>query len=76
MKFNYPDFKHKVTKDALWINTAPILILKQLDQLKIGSYSAGQGKPFSSNGAQTFSNSSSANRSQTYIKSMYKAFSV
>ncbi|XP_078179487.1 protein OSB3, chloroplastic/mitochondrial-like isoform X2 [Carex rostrata] len=68
VKFNYPDFKHKVTKDALWINTAPILILKQLDQLKIDSYSARQGKPFSSNGAQTFSNSPSVNRSQTYIK--------
>jgi len=49
----YPDFKNKVSKEALWLDSAPTAVLQKLDDLVFSSgYAASkEDKPYS-NGTQ------------------------
>jgi hypothetical protein len=39
----YPDFKNKVSKEALWIDSAPTAVLEKLDGLVFGNgYDGGR----------------------------------
>jgi hypothetical protein len=44
----YPDFKNKVPKEALWIDSTPTIVLEKLDDLVFGNgYNGGRrDKPF------------------------------
>ncbi|OEL23069.1 Protein OSB4, chloroplastic [Dichanthelium oligosanthes] len=45
----YPDFKHKVSKEALWLDSAPTTVLEKLDDVVFGGgYAARrEDKPYS-----------------------------
>ena len=44
----FPDFKNKVSDEALWLNTAPTSVLEKMDDLVFGSGYATErkNKPF------------------------------
>ncbi|GJN16747.1 hypothetical protein PR202_gb03768 [Eleusine coracana subsp. coracana] len=62
----YPDFKNKVSKEALWLNTAPATVLEKLDDLVFSNgYDAGRrDKPFSNDTRKGFGTNWAARKSQ------------